>query len=107
MLTTHQVAILSVLLLACGPFQKSVQHVPPVPKVAPLAASPVEEAPVSESVPALVDASESTPFSIYAIDVGQGDSTLIVGPRQEGGRRTALLIDAGDGGYFGKVRGQC
>ena len=34
-------------------------------------------------------------LSIYVIDVGQGDSTLIVGPTVAG-RRLSMLIDAGD-----------
>ena len=34
-------------------------------------------------------------LSIYAIDVGQGASTLIVGPTQDG-ERVALLVHAGD-----------
>jgi len=34
-------------------------------------------------------------LEIHHIDVGQGDSTLIIGPN-----KTTLLIDAGDSGYF-------
>ena len=34
-------------------------------------------------------------LQIYVIDVGQGDSTLIVGP-EDGNKRATLLIDAGD-----------
>lgn len=44
-------------------------------------------------------------FQIYVIDVGQGDSTLVVGPKQQDGHQVTLLMDAGDGGYFGKPRG--
>ena len=40
-------------------------------------------------------AAEDSNLEIYVIDVGQGDSTLVVGPATNG-RRTTLLIDAGD-----------
>jgi competence protein ComEC len=42
---------------------------------------------------AAIDA-EDVELDIYVIDVGQGDSTLIVGP-QEDGERFVMLIDAG------------
>ncbi|MCP4897568.1 MAG: MBL fold metallo-hydrolase [bacterium] len=42
----------------------------------------------------------SAPLEIHHINVGQGDSTLIIGPNG-----TIVLIDAGDAGYFGNPNG--
>ena len=43
-------------------------------------------------------------LDIYIIDVGQGDSTLVVGPEDESGTQVTILIDAGDF-RKGKVNG--
>ena len=81
-------ALLSVLLTACGG------------KATPLPQRPVpleagEETVASEPVTseASTPAGRAT-LSVYVVDVGQGDSTVILGPTVDG-RRKVLLMDAG------------
>lgn len=56
----------------------------------------------SEGVGAYPDFTPRGDLSIYAIDVGNGDATLVLGPPARGGHRVAMLIDSGklrpDGG---------
>jgi len=40
-------------------------------------------------------ASSSAPLTIFSVDIGQGDASVVLGPRVQGTRR-AMVIDAGD-----------
>ena len=53
-----------------------------------------EELPDVEMAMAAIEA-EDVELEIYAIDVGQGDATLILGPKDDDGERITMLIDAG------------
>src|SRR6187551_3330527 len=41
-------------------------------------------------------ATRSPGLSIFSVDVGQGDASVVLGPPDAHGRRKTLLVDAGD-----------